>query len=229
VKALLTFADIGIADFEVLEEETPDEFKNFQRAIFAAVKEVAPETSLNSTEIDAVIGSYQHKIMMMHQGADEKVYPLDFAEESSGTRAYFEMLGPLLDGLRDASGVLIDELESSLHPNLSSQIIRIFSEPSLNPKGAQLLFTSHDTNLLDLGLLRRDQIWFTEKGHDGATNLARLSDFRPRKDQNIGAAYLHGRFGAIPFLDDDLLRKIAASEREIAPIARTEDEATEDG
>jgi uncharacterized protein len=228
VKALLTFADIGITDFEIAEEDIADEYKRFQSALFVAMREVVPDPNLDKMEL-TMASMRRHKIVMMHRGVDGKSYPLDFSEESSGTRAYFEMLGPLLDRLRDASGVLIDELESSLHPNLSSQIIRIFSEPSLNPKGAQLIFTSHDTNLLDLDLLRRDQIWFTEKGRDGATALIRLSDFKPRRDQNIAAAYLHGRFGAIPFLDQELLRQIAVSESEGTPIPGSIDEASDRG
>ena len=86
------------------------------------------------------------------------------------------------------------------------QIVRMFNEPALNPKGAQLVFATHDTNLLDLDLLRRDQIWFAEKNDEGVTSLKSLPDFKPRKGQEIAPAYLHGRFGAVPLLDEGLLR-----------------------
>jgi hypothetical protein len=102
---------------------------------------------------------------------------------------------------------MIDELESSLHPALARELVRLFNSPDLNPKGAQIIFTTHSTTLLDLDLLRRDQIWFTEKTSDGATKLYPLSDYQPRTNQNIEAGYLGGRFGAIPFLDKQLLRE----------------------
>jgi hypothetical protein len=102
---------------------------------------------------------------------------------------------------------MIDELETSLHPSLAREIVRLFNSPDLNPKGAQIIFTTHSTNLLDLELLRRDQIWFTEKSRNGATKLFSLTDYQPRTNQNIEAGYLGGRFGAIPYLDHQLLRE----------------------
>ena len=86
---------------------------------------------------------------MLHRGENAGLFSLDLSEESAGTRKYFRMLGPILDELQDGSLVLIDELESSLHPNLARQIVRMFNEPVLNPQGAQLVFATHDTNLLD--------------------------------------------------------------------------------
>jgi hypothetical protein len=81
--------------------------------------------------------------------------------------------------------------------------MRVFNSPSSNPHGAQLIFTTHDTNLLGAGLLRRDQIWFTEKNNDGASHLYPLSDFKPRKEENLQSGYLQGRYGAIPFINPD--------------------------
>jgi AAA15 family ATPase/GTPase len=83
--------------------------------------------------------------------------------------------------------------------------VQIFNDPELNPRGAQFIFTTHNTGILDPQILRRDQVWFTEKKQDGATVLYPLTEYKPRKDQNIELAYLHGRFGAIPFLDTELL------------------------
>jgi AAA15 family ATPase/GTPase len=121
--------------------------------------------------------------------------------------------------------LLVDEFESKLHPNLSRQLVRIFNDPKMNPRGAQLIFNTHDTNLLDLSLLRRDEIWFTEKTQEGATQLIRLSEFTPRKGQNVAAAYLHGRFGATPFLDDELLWSVLKSLYETKPSPSSEVEA----
>ena len=222
IKELLRFADIGISDIEVAEEEEPEQAKKFHTAFVRAMKEIDPEAASNMSE---EFSFSRHNIKMLHSVAGDKSYPLNFEEESAGTRAYFYMLGPLLDVLRDGTLVLIDELEASLHPHLANQIVRIFNDPDLNPKGTQLIFATHDTNLLDLNLLRRDQIWLTEKNQDGATVLVPLSDFKVRTDQNIASAYLHGRFGAIPFLDETLLQAALESPNKKSSEPASNDEA----
>jgi AAA15 family ATPase/GTPase len=154
-----------------------------------------------------------------HFGADGRQYTLNESKESDGTQAYFSALGPILRALKSGAVLLVDELESSLHPKLARELVEVFNSAELNPKGAQFVFTTHNTNLLDLGLLRRDQIWFTEKSRDGATRLYPLSDYQPRTNQNIEAGYLGGRFGAIPFLDEQLLRdSLLPSEPEQASL-----------
>lgn len=97
----------------------------------------------------------------------------------------------------------MDELGSNIHPNITREIIRWFQSEKTNPKRAQLIFTSHDNTLQRANLLRRDQIWFTQKRADGSTELYPLSDFRPRNDLAIDKAYLEGRFGAVPILPDE--------------------------
>lgn len=92
-------------------------------------------------------------------------------------------------------------LMPSLHPLLASQIVQLFNNPSTNRKGAQLIFNTHDATLLSRANLRRDQIWFTEKGKDGASHLYPLTDFKPRQNENLESGYLQGRYGAIPFLN----------------------------
>jgi AAA15 family ATPase/GTPase len=97
--------------------------------------------------------------------------------------------------------LFIDELESSLHPHLTRFLVNLFHNPEQNKNNAQLVFTAHDTNLLDL--LRRDQVWFTERNPGtGSTDLYSLLEFSPRKDQNIQKGYLAGRYGAVPFLGE---------------------------
>jgi len=136
--------------------------------------------------------------------------PLEFSAESEGTRTWFELIGPVLSVLREGSLVLFDELDASLHPTLSMQLIRLFHDQETNPKGAQLIFTSHDTSLLNH--LNRDEVWLTEKLDDGATRLGALAEFageRVRKSQNLEKAYLHGRFGGLPDVDrTEILRAL---------------------
>ena len=128
--------------------------------------------------------------------------PLDFGAESEGTRTWFGLIGPVLTALRRGSLLLFDELDASLHPTLSAQWITLFKDPTTNPSGAQLVFTTHDTSLLNH--LNRDEVWLTEKRGDGSTRLGALAEFageRVRKSSNLENAYLHGRFGALPQID----------------------------
>jgi len=206
IKRMMEFADTGIHDLEITPQDISDIDKRPILAFIAALKEAHPET-FSQMPTDGSNLPQNFEIRMTHEGAGGKSYPLESSQESQGTLAYFSILGPLLDGLRDGKILMIDELESSLHPALARELVRLFNSPDLNPKGAQIIFTTHSTTLLDLDLLRRDQIWFTEKRRDGATRLYPLSDFQPRKNQNIEAGYLGGRFGAIPFLDEQLLRE----------------------
>jgi hypothetical protein len=206
IAKMMEFADAGIEGLAVSSQEMPETQKKPFLAFIKALKEANPE-EMSSMEPDGITFPPALEVQMNHHGEGGKLYPLQESQESNGTLAYFSILGPLLDRLRDGTALLIDELESSLHPKLALELVRIFNSPEFNPKGAQIIFTTHNIKLLDLALLRRDQIWFTEKTREGSTRLYPLSDYRPRTNQNIEAGYLGGRFGAIPFLDDQLLRE----------------------
>lgn len=135
--------------------------------------------------------------------------PLDLHQESEGTRTWFALIGPVLRALRAGSPIVFDELDASLHPVLSAELLRIFEDETLNPRGAQLIFSSHDTSLLNH--LNRDEVWLTQKNADGATTLGALAEFageRVRKSVNLESAYLHGRFGALPEIDPIDLRTL---------------------
>ncbi len=128
--------------------------------------------------------------------------PLDFEQESQGTRTWFNLIGPVMSTLKTGSLLVCDELDASLHPTLAAELVKMFANPDINAKGAQLVFTAHDTSLLHH--LNRDEIWLTEKQQDGSTRLGSLAEFkgeRVRKSQNREKAYLQGRFGALPDVD----------------------------
>ena len=114
----------------------------------------------------------------------------------------FEIGLPILEALQSGGVVVIDELESSLHPLLADRIVRMFNDPDTNSLNGQLIFTTHDTDLLGTVLgepaLRRDQVWRTEKNTEGATVLYPLTDYKPRKAENLERGYLQGRLA--PFL-----------------------------
>lgn len=131
-------------------------------------------------------------------------------EESEGTQRLYTLIAPVLDVLKNGRLLIVDELDRSLHPLLVRRLVRMFHMPELNPMGAQLLFSTHDTSLLDRTLFRRDQIWFTEKDQDQATRLYPLSDFSPRETEAWEKGYLIGRYGAVPFFDDSISSAQAA-------------------
>ena len=160
---------------------------------------------------DADIGVYDFKlereqndeIALCHRAQNGGAW-LPLHQESQGTKALFSKVPMLLDALWHGGLVLVDELESSLHPILAQRIVGMFNDPATNSLNAQLIFTTHDTNLIaginDPAQLRRDQVWLTEKNQKGATKLYPLTDFKPRKAENLERGYLMGRYGAIPFL-----------------------------
>lgn len=131
------------------------------------------------------------------------IYKLNFNEESSGTRVLFAFAPFLKRAFENTKIIIVDELEKSMHPSLVKFIVKLFNNENINKANSQLIFTTHATNLLDLELLRRDQIWFTEKNPDnGVSELYPLDSFSVRKDENISKGYINGRYGAIPFIKD---------------------------
>ena len=125
--------------------------------------------------------------------------------ESHGTQKAFYLAGPIIDVLSQGKVLVVDEMEARLHPLLTRELIHLFNSIDLNPKRAQLIFTTHDTNLLSNKLLRRDQIWFVEKDSVCASHLYSLAelkvdDSKVRNDASFETDYLQGRYGAIPFL-----------------------------
>jgi uncharacterized protein len=148
------------------------------------------------------------RVELKHQSASDNAW-LPLEEESAGTQTLFHIALPILQVLHTGGVLLVDELERSLHPSLARQIVRQFNDPVANPKNAQIIFTTHDTNLLGTTVgepvLRRDQVWLTEKDAEGATVLYPLTDYKPRKAENLERGYLQGRYGAVPFLGDFLV------------------------
>ena len=125
----------------------------------------------------------------------------DLNDESSGTRNLLFLTGPVLDILNKGLTLVIDELDTSLHTLLVRELVRLFHRPEVNTGGAQLIFTTHDTSLLDAyGLFRRDQVWFVEKKKDQSSGLYSLVDFSPRKNEALERGYLQGRYGSVPLL-----------------------------
>ena len=169
-------------------------------------------THEEKTIISNDMSAYHIEIESVHNLYDKKGnacgqinFPFD-EKESSGTRKLFDMSGPIFDTLEKGSTLVIDELDAKMHPLISQQIIRLFNSTRSNPHNAQLIFTTHDTHLLSTKMLRRDQIWFTEKNDAEQTDLYCLTDIvlpdgtKPRNDANYEKNYIAGRYGAIPYI-----------------------------
>ena len=122
--------------------------------------------------------------------------------ESEGTIKYFSLAYPIIDALDNGKRLVVDELDSKLHPLLVRKIVTLFNSAETNPKGAQLLFTTHDTFLLSAGLFRRNQVWFTQKDNFGATEAYSLAEYKVRGSSPFERDYLQGKFGATPIIGD---------------------------
>lgn len=161
------------------------------------IAEILRSADVGILEVKSVSGD----VMIRHQtGTAESWLPLE--AESRGTQALFDMAPSILISLRGGTALIIDELEASLHPLICRWLLQQYGNSQTNPRGAQLLFTTHDVNLLSTpeSLLRRDQIWLTEKDNEGATRLYPLTDYVGKPGDNLELGYLQGRFGGVPVL-----------------------------
>jgi predicted ATPase len=182
--ALLRFADLGIDDVQIVDDDIEE---------IQATPQARREPRRQLRFIHRVLG---------------QELPFDLEEESAGTQTWFALIGPTLNALRGGRILLFDEIDASLHPRLSARLLELFQDPETNPHGAQLIFTTHDTSLLNH--LNRDEVWLTEKNESGATSLTALAEYggdKVRRSLNLERAYLQGRFGAVPELDQFRLRR----------------------
>ena len=186
---LLQRADLNIEGVKVSEEEIPEELASAAAALVKAAGGIGdPVTKADRIEFEHVAG--------------QRTATLPFYEESAGTQLWYEALGPIVRALRRGSVLCFDDMDASLHPSLIADIVTLFRDSESNPRGAQLLFNGHAVTLLgrDTGpaKLERDEIWFTERGNNGATRLIPLLEYKPRKDENLLRSYLQGKYGGVP-------------------------------
>jgi AAA15 family ATPase/GTPase len=187
----LRAADTSIADIEVATKQAMVHNLHFDLAT-GKREETASEQAVDEVKF--------------HHVTEHGKAVFDLTDESSGTRNLLFLTGPILDILGKGLTLVIDELDTSLHTLLVQALVRLFHRPEVNTGGAQIVFTTHDTSLLDAyGLFRRDQVWFVEKRPDQSSSLYPLLDFSPRKNEALERGYLQGRYGALPFLNNQSL------------------------
>lgn len=210
INKLINTFDTGITEVNIKEipiEELKEELpvKIFERVmndlktkIEEGVKKIkvtlrSPDSFFNIELLDEKFNIKVTTIKMIH---GKSFYDFKFSEESDGTRRLFELLHILLINPEDKI-FIIDEMERSLHPKLISRFIELFDE-KYSGKGVQLIFTTHESSIMDQELFRRDEIWFVERDKNNNSKLYSLDRFKERYDKKLSKAYLEGRYGAIP-------------------------------
>lgn len=189
VVAFMNSADLSILNIQL--KETAFSADTLPRGLPAAIKDELLKDAAGKKFI---------KPSFFHRDVDtQESVEFDEKEESAGTLALFAFAGPWLDVIENERVLVVDELDSSLHPLLVHHLVRRLHHEGTK---AQIIFTTHDTTLLSQKLLRRDQVWFMEKDANSATRLYPLSDFSPRDNEAVERGYLNGRYGGVPFLKD---------------------------
>jgi uncharacterized protein len=176
---LVTSLDLGIKDIQMIKAPIPE----FPGVI--------------SYEVKTAHWKYDSE----ENRVDTEYFELD-ENESAGTQKLFNISGLLINILQTGEILIVDELDARLHPLISCAIVKLFNSPITNPRNAQLIFTTHDTNLLSANMFRKDQIWFTEKDRYGATDLYSLVEYDIPDDAPFEQDYIAGKYGAIPFIGD---------------------------
>lgn len=199
---ILSNADISISDFEMKTEK----FKETQNAailtkLFNISDAEKNEFTNNFFNLNVYNFTTFHDILT---DISKNRYNLKLEEESLGTVYLFKYAPILYNVFTEGKVLIVDEIDKSLHPLLVKYLIKLFLDKDVNKHNAQLVANTHDTNLLDLNIFRRDDIWFTERDYrTGATEMYSLADFSPRLSENIEKSYLLGRYGAIPFIKEE--------------------------
>ncbi len=195
----------------LFEDDEAETIRIQLKNLFRAADLGIVDLKFRPSEAKMPAGLSNFRVMLKHQEDDEDSW-IDLEEESQGTKTLFHLASPLFKVLIRGGFLVVDELESSLHPLIGQSIVQLFNSRDSNPKNAQLLFTTHDTNLIGTNycisycdrpaepILRRDQVWFTEKDPKGATTVYPLTSYKPRKSENLERGYIQGRYGAIPFI-----------------------------
>jgi uncharacterized protein len=190
---VLKAADTGISRVLAKERKIHKDHLPFPREIPDDVRAYLTEGFLKEHKVDV-------RTTRRLPGSENEI-EWDLEQESDGTQRMLELLGPIYDALQQGAVLVMDELDTSLHAYITRELVQLFNNPETNPGHAQLVFTTHDTSLLDPTLFRRDQVWFTAKDATGETDLYSLEDFSPRKGEALQKGYLVGRYGAVPVLE----------------------------
>ena len=188
----LPIADVRIEEKDVNLEELPD----FMRQIISDIDDDSEKNSKHRK---------MKRVHIIHKNkSSDKEFSLPLDRESHGTKKLFSYAAPLIDTLENGKVFVIDELNNSLHPNLVQGLLNMVHSDDTNKNNGQLVFSTHDTSILDLKKFRRDQIWFVEKSNDTeVTELIPLSYYKNiRSNEALAKGYLLGKYGAVPYIEE---------------------------
>lgn len=213
VVSLLQMADIGIIDAGLDEETLPPKLLEVQRHLNLAQQKLFGTGDLVKSEEDfpGFLDDVVRNLWFEHQGDGSRPGRLSLERESAGTVAWLALVVPAVVTLQQGGVLVVDEIDSSLHPHLVEMLIGFFADEQKNPLGAQLICTTHDSYLISPQSsvkLEPEQIWLTEKGNDGASELYSLADFPRHKGANVAKRYLSGRYGGVPSLAPSFLGRV---------------------
>lgn len=212
----LRHADVGISDITIDDYTLESDRSENGRLIWDDLREIFKKHYPSAPDPFSV--SPKYKIRFNHFGRSSSSVPIEIDHESRGTLRLFQLMTSIVAALDNPKVIVVDELDASLHTLLAMKIIEIFGTRAFNRNGSQLIATTHDTNLLCLDSLRRDQIWFAEKTREGETSVYPLTDIRTRQEDNLEKGYLQGRFGGVPFLGS-VNRLFGLEDREIDGVS----------
>jgi uncharacterized protein len=185
----------GVCTYKIESKETDDEQLGLLGAVFKAI---ASQQNKEFTGSELELFKKQNEIQLGHRSNSDEVVYFTVDLESAGTRRLLLVLNSVFTALDRGTVMVIDEIDASLHTRAVESLIRLFLDPSLNRKGAQLVASTHDTNMLGSEILRRDEVWFSSKSSNGASIYYSLAEVQVRKDELFEKSYLSGRYGAIP-------------------------------
>jgi AAA15 family ATPase/GTPase len=197
VRNMMQLADVGIQNISV--KTIPIDHPNVPDDLRTFIKNVTQKNGKTDSELSIKGIETTHPIYEGETKVAEETFDME-DNESEGTQKFFALLGPVLDTLETGSVLMVDELEARLHPLLTRELVKLFNSAKSNPNNAQLIFATHDASLLGESLLRRDQVWFTQKNRLGATELFSLAEMKERKDASYLNNYMNGHYGATPHI-----------------------------
>jgi predicted ATPase len=225
---LLRAADVGITDVKVVDAGWRDRAAQAEESAAAARAEIAHALGRRRKELQEQIAYHDWLTVLREERSlhlefyhGPQLAPLSLEHQSEGTRHWLALVLHARAALDAGTLLVVDELDASLHPRLTARLVRLFQSRHTNPRGAQLIFTTHDASLLGSGVgedvLRRDQVWFVEKSPEGATALVPLSDFQAEHDEDTERRYLGGAYGAVPVVSELAFRRaLRTKEDEVA-------------
>lgn len=198
VRDIIATFDTGVKEIRTQQRKVDGK----EIEIIKAINSVFEANDIaNRRNIEEIVAD-SREVRFVHESSDGSEILFKLQDESLGTQSMLGLMSLVILTLESGGVLFIDEIETSLHTLVTREIVTLFNNEEANPNGAQLIFSTHETNLLCCGVLRRDQIWFSERCADSSTEIYPLTDFKIRKESDVENGYLEGRFGAIPFMGD---------------------------